>query len=191
MVARTMLHAPCCTHHGIRLLQQKSGRSPVFTCSRKSHPSEASTFSDSQPPITPIRWQLSPLFAFAFSTMMKRDKTKNSVWLLTLGTIFAATTQHSEASSVRRPNIVLILADDLAFSDLGCYGGEIHTPHLDQLAAEGVRFTQFYTDPVCQPARHALFRGLYARLANNILRLQRCFCPVRASYERLQIAVHL
>jgi arylsulfatase A-like enzyme len=44
----------------------------------------------------------------------------------------------------RRPNIVLILADDLGFSDLGCYGGEIRTPVLDQLAAGGVRFTQFH-----------------------------------------------
>ena len=43
-----------------------------------------------------------------------------------------------------RPNIVLIMADDLGFSDVGCYGGEIRTPNLDRLAAEGLRFTQFY-----------------------------------------------
>ena len=43
-----------------------------------------------------------------------------------------------------RPNIVLIMGDDMGYSDIGCYGGEIHTPHLDRLAAEGVRFSQFY-----------------------------------------------
>lgn len=50
----------------------------------------------------------------------------------------------SESDSQSVPNIVLILADDLGFSDLGCYGGEIETPNLDRLAAEGMRFTQFY-----------------------------------------------
>ena len=47
-----------------------------------------------------------------------------------------------------KPNIVLILADDLGFSDLGCYGGEIATPNLDALAAGGLRFTQFYNTPL-------------------------------------------
>ena len=46
----------------------------------------------------------------------------------------------------KRPNILLIMADDLGFSDLGCYGGEIETPHLDQLAEGGLRFTHFYNN---------------------------------------------
>jgi len=50
------------------------------------------------------------------------------------------------AASARRPNIMIILSDDMGFSDLGCYGGEIHTPNLDRLAANGVRFTQFYNN---------------------------------------------
>jgi len=58
-------------------------------------------------------------------------------------------------------NIVLIIADDLGFSDLGAYGGEISTPHIDGLAAEGVRFTQFYTNAVCVPTRASLYTGLY------------------------------
>ena len=62
-----------------------------------------------------------------------------------------------------RPNIVLILADDLGWSDLGCYGGEIPTPHLDRLAAEGLRFTQFYNNSVCGPSRASLLTGLYAQ----------------------------
>ena len=62
-----------------------------------------------------------------------------------------------------RPNFVLILADDLGFSDLGCYGGEIRTPHLDRLAKQGMQFTQFYNCPVCIPTRAALLTGLYPR----------------------------
>src|SRR5437660_465932 len=62
-----------------------------------------------------------------------------------------------------RPNIVVILADDLGYSDLGCYGGEIRTPHLDGLAAGGLRFTQFYNTARCWPSRAALLTGYYAQ----------------------------
>src|SRR5688572_17466289 len=64
-----------------------------------------------------------------------------------------------------RPNILLILADDLAYSDLGCYGGEIRTPNLDALAAGGLRFTQFYNGTRCCPTRASLLTGLYAQQA--------------------------
>src|SRR5438132_4752463 len=64
-----------------------------------------------------------------------------------------------------RPNIVLILADDLGFSDLGCYGSEIATPNLDQLAAGGLRFTQCYNCARCCPTRAALLTGLYPHQA--------------------------
>lgn len=60
-----------------------------------------------------------------------------------------------------RPNVVLILVDDMGFSDIGCYGGEIPTPHLDRLAARGVRFTQFYNTARCSPSRAALMTGQY------------------------------
>lgn len=56
---------------------------------------------------------------------------------------------------------MLILADDMGFSDLGCYGGEIQTPNLDKLAAEGLRFSQFYNCALCGPSRAALMTGLY------------------------------
>jgi len=62
-----------------------------------------------------------------------------------------------------RPNIVIILADDLGFSDLGCYGGEIRTPNLDRLASGGLRFTQFYNTARCWPTRAALLTGYYAQ----------------------------
>ena len=61
------------------------------------------------------------------------------------------------------PNIVFILADDMGFSDLGCYGGEIETPHLDALAKGGLRFSQFYNTARCWPSRGALMSGYYAQ----------------------------
>jgi len=62
-----------------------------------------------------------------------------------------------------RPNIVLILADDLGYSDIGCYGGEIHTPNLDRLARDGMQFTQFYNCAVCVTTRASLITGLHPR----------------------------
>jgi arylsulfatase len=64
-----------------------------------------------------------------------------------------------------RPNIVLILSDDMGFSDIGCYGSEIQTPNLDRLAAEGLRFTQFYNTARCCPTRACLLTGLYPHQA--------------------------
>jgi arylsulfatase A-like enzyme len=61
----------------------------------------------------------------------------------------------------RRPNILLIVADDMGFSDAGCYGGEINTPNLERLAAGGLRFTQFYNTGRCWPTRSSLLTGYY------------------------------
>jgi arylsulfatase A-like enzyme len=61
----------------------------------------------------------------------------------------------------KKPNIVLIMADDLGYSDIGCYGGEIQTPNLDGLAENGVRFTQFYNASRCCPTRASLLTGKY------------------------------
>src|SRR5690348_1639214 len=69
------------------------------------------------------------------------------------------------AATPSRPNVVIILADDMGFSDVGCYGGEIHTPNIDRLAHEGVRFTQFYNMARCCPTRAALMTGLYPHQA--------------------------
>jgi len=65
----------------------------------------------------------------------------------------------------RRPNILIIMADDLGFSDLGCYGSSIETPHLDRLAKEGMRFTQFYNCARCCPTRASLLTGVYPHKA--------------------------
>lgn len=67
--------------------------------------------------------------------------------------------------SRNRPNIILILADDLGWSDIGCYGGEIRTPNIDSLAANGLRFTQFYNSARCCPTRASLLTGLYPHKA--------------------------
>ncbi|MEM9657193.1 MAG: sulfatase-like hydrolase/transferase, partial [Planctomycetota bacterium] len=69
------------------------------------------------------------------------------------------------AQPPRRPNIVLIMADDMGFSDIGCYGGEIETPHLDRLADRGLRFTQFYNTARCCPTRASLLTGLHPHQA--------------------------
>lgn len=69
------------------------------------------------------------------------------------------------AAGAPKPNIILILADDMGWSDLGCYGSEIETPHLDALARGGVRFTQFYNTARCCPTRAALLTGLYQHQA--------------------------
>src|SRR6185295_9941748 len=64
-----------------------------------------------------------------------------------------------------KPNIILILADDMGFSDLHCFGSEIQTPNLDRLAEEGLRMTQFYNTGRCCPSRASLLTGLYAHQA--------------------------
>ena len=65
------------------------------------------------------------------------------------------------SAATERPNIVLIMVDDMGFSDLGCYGGEIETPHIDRLAANGVKFSQFYNSARCCPTRATLMTGLH------------------------------
>ena len=67
------------------------------------------------------------------------------------------------ADAPKTPNVLLILADDLGFSDLGCYGGEIDTPNLDALATGGLRFTRFYNTARCWPTRGAILTGYYAQ----------------------------
>ena len=87
---------------------------------------------------------------------------KGALGFLTLGlSILPA----AGAASDPRPNIVVILSDDMGFSDLGCYGSEIRTPNLDRLATNGLRFTQFYNTGRCCPTRASLLTGLYPHQA--------------------------
>ena len=71
----------------------------------------------------------------------------------------------ASAPAAERPNIVLIIADDMGYSDLGCYGGEIETPNLDALAGNGLRFTNYYVHNMCWPTRASLMTGLYPKTA--------------------------
>ena len=84
-------------------------------------------------------------------------KTKFALLVLLCGLLSIALAQGEE----KRPNIVIILADDLGYADLGYRGGQVKTPNIDKLAAEGVRLESFYGMPVCTPARAALMTGRY------------------------------
>ncbi len=83
-------------------------------------------------------------------------------WVMGSGLLWAAP---QAAGRDARPDILVIVADDMGFSDIGCYGGEVHTPTLDSLAAGGARFTQFHNTARCCPTRAALLTGLYPHQA--------------------------
>lgn len=76
-----------------------------------------------------------------------------------------------QAAFAAPPNIIVMMSDDMGFSDIGCYGGEIQTPNLDRLAAEGVRFTQFYNNAKCTTTRASLLSGMYPRGSGNAIPL--------------------
>ena len=84
---------------------------------------------------------------------------------LFLALLLVCTADSLLAAAPPKPNIIVILSDDMGWSDLGCYGGEIQTPNLNQLSAQGVRFTQFYNTGRCCPTRAALLTGLYSHQA--------------------------
>lgn len=86
--------------------------------------------------------------------------------LFVAATVNVLTTSSTHAANDQpRPNVIVILIDDMGWSDLGCYGSEIPTPNIDALAARGVRFTQFYNTARCSPTRASLMTGLYPHQA--------------------------
>lgn len=85
------------------------------------------------------------------------------------GLAFAAMSRSAVVPEKDPPNIIMIVADDLGFADLGCYGGEIRTPNLDKMAAEGLRFTQFYNCSVCYYSRAAMLSGVNPRYGKGSL----------------------
>lgn len=78
-------------------------------------------------------------------------------------------TAQNAAIKGNRPNIILILSDDMGYSDIGCYVSEIHTPNLNMLAKEGLRYTQFYNTSRCCPSRASLMTGLYPAIGSFLL----------------------
>src|SRR3954449_12222538 len=97
--------------------------------------------------------------------MVEERQKKLSQWITILLLIGVSFFTHvfAQTASVKKPNIILILADDLGYGDLGSYGQKlIRTPELDKMAAEGTRDTQVYASaPVCAPARASLMTGLH------------------------------
>ncbi len=89
--------------------------------------------------------------------------TKNGGLLLCLATLVAFVA----SADASQPNVLLIMCDDMGFSDIGCYGGEIETPNLDRLASEGMRFTQFYNNAKCTTTRASITTGLYPRFGTR------------------------
>jgi arylsulfatase A-like enzyme len=83
-------------------------------------------------------------------------------WLVSLAVLISCHATPLLAAA-DRPNIVLIMADDVGYGDFGCFGGEIQTPNIDRLAREGLSFTRFYNNSVCVPTRFSLLTGLYPR----------------------------
>ena len=92
---------------------------------------------------------------------------RHTFTLLTALLFALLTASHSAGAPAKHPNIVVILTDDLGFSDVGCYGSEIKTPNLDRLAANGLRFTQFYNTGKCHSSRVSLMSGRWDRQAGS------------------------
>lgn len=95
---------------------------------------------------------------------MNKSKTYKSIAhffsiLLIFGIMFSCSEKGTKKEISRRPNIVLIVADDLGFGDIGCYGGDIETPNIDNLAFKGIKFSSFHTAPMCAPTRAMLLSG--------------------------------
>ena len=127
----------------------------------------------SRPPLLVPVWRLGhsgtsgagsagSLFQFMAANSMTRLLNLSAVALLTLGGWLL---HGAPALAAERPNVVVILVDDMGFSDIGCYGSEIPTPNIDALAEHGVRFTQFYNTARCSPTRASLMTGLYPHQA--------------------------
>jgi arylsulfatase len=100
--------------------------------------------------------------------MLQKKWLAGSFAMMGIGLLSACSGNQSAASAEKkekRPNIIVILADDLGYSDLGSYGGEIQTPNLDHLAMNGIRFTSFYNTSRCCPTRASLLTGVYNQQA--------------------------
>jgi len=104
---------------------------------------------------SPIKWFVAPVTAISRAAVL--------ILMFALGALLPSF--QARADKAARPNIVLIMADDMGYSDIGCYGGEVQTPNLDGLARSGLRFTQFYNTARCCPTRACLMTGLYPHQA--------------------------
>jgi len=93
--------------------------------------------------------------------------SSNNKLLFFLGIIihFSPLLLQAQKGNIKKPNVIVILTDDMGYSDIGCFGSEIHTPNIDKLAMNGLRYTRFYNTARCSPSRAALLTGLYPHQA--------------------------
>jgi len=98
-----------------------------------------------------------------FNSTLSKNK-----FLFFLGIIiqFSPLLLQAQKVDIKKPNVIVILTDDMGYSDIGCYGSEIHTPNIDKLAMNGLRYTRFYNTARCSPSRAALLTGLYPHQAS-------------------------
>ncbi|WDE98924.1 arylsulfatase [Lentisphaera profundi] len=99
--------------------------------------------------------------------------------------LIVTTVSATELDTSKSPNILLVLVDDMGYSDLGCYGGEINTPTIDSLASKGLRYSQFYNSARCTPTRAAILSGYYAQQINRDSVLDLKGKGVRPKWARL------
>lgn len=92
-------------------------------------------------------------------------KSSYNLFLFGVLLIIVPQTHAQKRSAETKPNIILIMVDDMGYSDIGSYGGEIQTPNLDRLASEGIRFREFYNNSICAPTRASLLTGQYPHRA--------------------------
>jgi len=96
---------------------------------------------------------------------MKNKISAIAAFCIPLGLIFSFGFSQPVGGNRSKPNVIVILTDDMGFSDIGCFGSEIKTPNIDRLASHGVAFTQFYNTARCSPTRASLLTGLYPHQA--------------------------
>ncbi len=105
---------------------------------------------------SPVKYFFIFILLIQFSCSPVNKKEENAVRL--------TSTERIQLNAAERPNVIIILVDDMGFSDIGAYGGEIKTPNIDLLAQGGVRFSQFYNASRCCPTRATLMTGLHPHL---------------------------
>ena len=109
--------------------------------------------------------KFSPPAIRRFKSLLKLSNRINLVQILFISWILLGCQGQADNQSGGKPNIIIILADDMGYSDIGSFGSEISTPNLDKLAGNGIRFTQFYNTARCSPSRASILTGLYPHQA--------------------------
>lgn len=101
-----------------------------------------------------------------YTNKKRRELLKANICLLLLGfMVIGSAFSQNKKTAIKKPNVIVILTDDMGFSDIGCFGSEVSTPHIDKLAGNGLMFNHFYNTARCSPSRASLLTGLYPHQA--------------------------